>query len=149
MTRWRWLVLFALLGALAVVYTTSASCTGPLISCQFEVNDNGNADVVGGLLGTLGDVVGTLVGALFAALGEVVNALAELVDGIVDLLPDAPDLGLELGGFVYGFGIMDSFLPLHEALAYAVVLFGAANAGLVFRTAVTIYHLIPKPGVGT
>lgn len=107
-------------------------------------------DLIGGLLGFAGDAVGTAVGAVMSLVGSMVEGLATVADALVDQLPDAGDLGLSVpSGWIYGYSIVNTFLPLTEALAFAVVI-GAAFVALgVWRLGVTVYHLIPKPFIGT
>jgi hypothetical protein len=101
--------------------------------------------VVGGLLGT-----GLLTGVIWGPIGILAGGLFSIADAAIGLLPDATDLGLVIpGGWIYGYSIVNTFLPLTEALAFAGVFVSLIVGGIVFRTAVTIYHLIPKPGVGT
>lgn len=111
-------------------------------------------DVVGGLIGGLldiaGDIINTAVGAVMSFVGSVVDGLAVLADAAVDLLPDTPDLGLDIpSGWIYGYTILNTWLPLTEALTMAGVFTAIVTAIIAFRLAVTVYHLIPKPFVGT
>jgi len=100
-------------------------------------------DTIGGLFHGLADVAYGLVSGL-------VDALASLVAQVLSFLPDAADLGLSTSsGWIRAYGLLDTFLPLHEALGYATILAGVITAGILWRLAVTIYHLIPKPFVGT
>lgn len=102
--------------------------------------------VVGGVL----DIPGAVVGALFSVLGKMVDALMAVVNVLIDQLPDMPDLGIpDLSGLVRGYAFFNHFLPLDVAIGGILVYLAAANAGFLFRVGVTIYHLIPKPGMGT
>lgn len=106
--------------------------------------------IVDGLLGFAGDAVGTAVGALFSFLGQVVDALAALAAHVLSILPDATDLGLSVpAGWIIGYQFMDAILPLHEALWMFGFLVTLRSAITVWHLAVTGYHLIPKPAVGT
>lgn len=108
------------------------------------------ADLVGGLLSLGGDVVGTAVGAVMGFVGSVVDGLAEVAASLVALLPEAGDLGLEIpAGFVLGWSIFNTFLPLTETFAMLGVLVLASIAPIVWHLGITVYHLIPKPFVGT
>jgi len=72
------------------------------------------------------------------------------VNALLDLLPNAADLGLEAPtGWIRGYNVLDTFLPLHEALAAIAVILGVYVVVFGWRLAVTVYHLIPKPGMGT
>lgn len=106
--------------------------------------------MIAGLLGFGGEMVGTAVGAVMGYVGSVVEGLALIAARVVDLLPEATDLGLEIpGGWLLGYSMVNSFLPLSEALAFVVVLVGIQAVALLARLAVVTYHLIPKPFVGT
>jgi len=107
-------------------------------------------DLVGGLLGLAGDAVATAIGAVMGWLGTAVEAVAQLAMRVVALLPDATDLGFSIpSGWLHGYAMLNTFLPLAEALAIVLVFTGVAVAGTLFRIAVVVYHLIPKPMMGT
>jgi len=107
-------------------------------------------NLVGGLLGLLGDAASTAVGAVMSWLGTAVEAVAQLAMRVVQLLPDATDLGFTIPtGWLHGYSMLNTFLPLSEALAIVLVFTAVAVAGTAFRIAVTVYHLIPKPLMGT
>lgn len=98
-----------------------------------------------GLLGA-----SVLTGVIWGPIGVIVQGLIGLAHLVIGLLPDAGPLGLAVPtGFIYAFDVLNTFLPLAEALAFVGVLVTAAMAVMTFRLAVTIYHLIPKPGIGT
>lgn len=106
--------------------------------------------VIGGLLGIGQDIIGTAVGAAMSWLGFAVDAMAQAAAEVMNLLPDAGDLGLTVpSGWLLGYGWLDGFLPLHETVAFLGVLVTAAMAVVAWRVAVVVYHLIPKPWMGT
>jgi hypothetical protein len=95
-------------------------------------------------------VVGLFTGLIWGPVGEAVKALAAVADGVVGLLPDATDLGLSIpSGWLHGYTLLNTFLPLSEALGLISVILVVVTAGLAARIAVVVWHLIPKPGVGT
>jgi hypothetical protein len=106
--------------------------------------------IVSGILGLGGDIISTAVGAVMTFVGSVVNALAALADHAISILPDATDLGLSVpSGWIYGYTFLNTFLPVSEALAMVGIFTAIVVGGILFRLAVTVYHLIPKPFVGT
>lgn len=106
--------------------------------------------IVGGILDIGGDIVATAVGAVMSWLGTAVEAMAAVAENVIDLLPDAADLGLEIpGGWIYGYSIVNTFLPISEALAFVAVFTVLVIGAVAFRLAVIVYHLIPKPLMGT
>lgn len=108
------------------------------------------ASIVGGLLGLAGDAVGTAVQAVMSWLGTAVEAVAQLAMHVVDLLPDAADLGLTIpSGWLHGYALLNTFLPISEALTAITLFTTVVVGGIAFRLAVTVYHLIPKPWMGT
>jgi hypothetical protein len=73
-----------------------------------------------------------------------------MADAIVGQLPEAGDLGIDVpSGWIQGYGMLNTFLPISEALAFALIYVTAITAAFGARLAVLIWHLIPKPGVGT
>jgi len=100
------------------------------------------------VLGIVG--VGVLTGWIWGPVNEVAKAVAAVAGVVVSLLPDAADLGLSIpGGWITGYTWLNSFLPLSEALGVVTIFLGIMLALLAFRVAVIVYHLIPKPGIGT
>jgi len=94
--------------------------------------------------------VGVLTGWIWGPINEVAKVLAAVAGVVVSMLPDAADLGLTIpGGWITGYTWLNSFLPLTEALALVSIFVGIMLALLAFRVAVIIYHLAPKPGMGT
>lgn len=113
------------------------------VLASITLTDGGPVDVVI-------DVVGSLLGVVFTVIGAIVGVFAQMVANILDLLPDATDLALEIpSGWLYGYSWLNGFVPLSEMLAFAVILAGAQLVPVVWRSAVTLYHLIPKPMIGT
>ncbi len=97
-----------------------------------------------------GAILGLLTGIIWGPVGEAIKVLASVADGVVAKLPDAGNLGLTVpAGLIYGYTIMDTFLPLHEALTLVVGIVALIVAGITLRVAVMVWHLIPKPGIGT
>lgn len=83
-------------------------------------------------------------------LAGAVNAMAVMADQVVQLLPDATDLGLDGNtGWIAGYTLIDRFLPVHEMVAWLVVVAGFYVVVTTWRAGVTLYHLIPKPMMGT
>jgi len=106
--------------------------------------------LVGGLGGLLGGAANTAVGAVMGWLGTAVEAVAQLALSVVEKLPDATDLGFSIpSGWIYGYSLLNTFLPVSEALAIVLIFTAIAVGGTIFRLAVTVYHLIPKPMMGT
>jgi len=106
--------------------------------------------LIGGLLGMAGDAVGTAVQAVMSWLGSAVDAMAGVAAEVIELLPDATDLGLSIpDGWLVGYTWLNGFLPLSETLTWLGVLLTVAVAVTTWRVAVTLYHLIPKPWMGT
>jgi hypothetical protein len=77
--------------------------------------------------------------------------LTNIVAGIVELfLPEAGDLGLVAPtGLVVGYTWLNTFLPISEAIVFALILLGLYLAGFAWRLFLQVYHLIPKPWMGT
>jgi len=95
-----------------------------------------------------------VAGALNAVFGFVKDVAlgftGAVVSTVIGLLPDAADLGITIpSGWINGYDWLDSFLPLHEALAFVAIFLALIAAVGAFRLAVLIYHLIPKPFSGT
>lgn len=106
--------------------------------------------LIGGLLSIGGDIVGTAVGAVMGYVGNVISGLATVAASVIALLPEAEDLGIVIpSGFVQGYAIFNSFLPLGEAFAMMASLVVISVIPIAWHLGVTIYHLIPKPFVGT
>jgi len=83
-------------------------------------------------------------------LGTVIQGLAALADQVVALLPNAADLHITIpSGWIYGYNIINTFLPLSECLAFVAALVTVVIVGMTWSLAVTVYHLIPKPMAGT
>lgn len=100
------------------------------------------------------DVVGGIVDGVSGFLQNVVAGaiagIAALADQVVQLLPAATDLNLpDLSGWLTGYALMNTFLPLSEALTLTGTLVAIYSALMLWRLAVKIYHLIPKPLMGT
>lgn len=76
--------------------------------------------------------------------------MAVIAGSVLDLLPDVGDVMPDVpSGWIMGYATFNSFLPLAEGLAFATIML-TAYAGLgLWKLAVTIYHLIPKPLMGT
>jgi len=107
-------------------------------------------ELIGGLLSIGGEAAGTALGAAMSFVGSVVDGLAEVAASIVALLPEAGDLGLSIpSGFVLGWSIFNTFLPLTETFAMVTVLVVASVVPIAWHLGVTVWHLIPKPFVGT
>jgi hypothetical protein len=97
-----------------------------------------------------GLAAGVLTGFIWGPIKEIADAVAKIADVVVGQLPDASNLGLAIpSGWVKGYSLLDSFLPLHEALGFVAIILGIVVAGVTWRVAVVVYHLIPKPGTGT
>ena len=102
--------------------------------------------VAEGLSGFVGDVVGVIAGAIGAAISWGAGLLAE----VLGVLPLAGDLGLAVpSGWVHGFAWIDSIVPLHEALVFFGILVGLRAAITLWHLTVSVYHLVPKPFMGT
>ena len=107
-------------------------------------------DIIGAVGGFLGGLVGTAANIVWAPIKAVVDGLAAVADGVVSMLPNATDLHLSIpSGWLIGYSWVDSFLPVHEAITAAGMFVTIVTGLFVFRVAVLIYHLIPKPGIGT
>ena len=97
-----------------------------------------------------GEVAGTILNAFFGAVQAIGDAVFAAVGGVINVLPNAADLDLHVpSGVIGAYNFLDAFLPMHEALAFGAIYIGALLAIAAFRLAVTIYHLIPKPLMGT
>jgi len=106
--------------------------------------------IVDGIVSFGGDVIGTAVGAVMSWVGNVVNGLASVVAGILGYLPDATDLGLSIpSGWLVGYAWLNGFVPLGEMIAFIAILAAAQLGPIVWHSLVTVYHLIPKPFIGT
>lgn len=104
--------------------------------------------VIVGVVAALG--VGVLTGFIWGPVQAIAQGLALIADNIVNMLPEAADLGLDAsGGWVKGYAMLNTFLPITEALAFAAMFATVIAASMVVRVATWIWHLIPKPGVGT
>jgi len=100
-------------------------------------------DIVGGL-------VDGLAGGFDLIVGGLIDGLARLAQQVVELLPEASTLALpDMSGWLLGYNWLNSFLPVGEALGYAGVMLAIYGGILVYRLAVVVYHLIPKPLAGT
>lgn len=97
-----------------------------------------------------GDVSAKLFDLFFKAVQALADAVFAAVGAMIGMLPDAADLGLVLpSGIVRGYTLLNSFLPLAEALTAVGVIMAAYGVLFTWRLAVTIYKLIPKPLMGT
>lgn len=106
--------------------------------------------IVGGIAGLVGGVAETAVGAVMQWLGLAVEGMATIAAGVINLLPDAGDVVPDIpDGWIVGYAMLNTFLPVSEALAGAGLLLGIYAALGVFKLAVVVYHLIPKPLMGT
>jgi len=106
--------------------------------------------LVGGLVSLAGTVASTALGAVMAWLGRLVNVMGAVAAGVLSFLPDAEDLGLEIpGGWLVGYSWFNEFFPVAETLVWLGVLTAAMVIPVVWHLAVTVYHLIPKPWMGT
>jgi hypothetical protein len=94
--------------------------------------------------------VGILTGFIWDPIKVIAQALAGVADKAVQQLPMASDLGLSTtAGWIKGYTLLNTFLPLSEALTLVSVYVSVITAGMLFRVGVIVWHLIPKPGVGT
>lgn len=139
MSRWRSYLVLAAVALLVVVYVARAvgNICVPVAGggCTPQVTGGEGLDIFGAFMGIIGGIV---------------DALATVANHIVDLLPDMPDLNIpDLSGLVVGYNQVNTWLPLSEAIAGSVLVLAAVNAAFVFRVAVTVWHLIPKPFSGT
>lgn len=99
---------------------------------------------------TPADIPGAIFGAFMGILGGIVDALLAVVNAVMGLLPEAGDLGLDVpSGWIIGYTWIDRIVPLHEGLFWMGVLAAASVAPIVFHLAIAVYHLIPKPMMGT
>jgi len=106
--------------------------------------------IVGGIVGFVGDMVGTAVGAVMGYVGSVVEGLAMVAYRVVELLPDAADLNLTIpSGWLYGYDMLNTFLPISESLALVAIMVAVYAAAVLLRLGGFVYHLIPKPFIGT
>jgi len=106
--------------------------------------------IVDGIVSFGGDIVGTAVGGVMSWIGNVVNGLAEAVAGVLAYLPDATDLGLSIpDGWLVGYAWLNGFVPLGEMIAFILILAAAQLGPIIWQSLVTVYHLIPKPFIGT
>lgn len=95
-------------------------------------------------------VAGVLVGFIWDPIRAIAEVMAAMADVVVSQLPVAADLGLTpTSGWVKGYAMLNTFLPLTEALTLAGLMVALVVAGIALRVAVMVYHLIPKPGMGT
>lgn len=102
-------------------------------------------------------VVGTLVGGVVLGVDPVVDfvkgaveALASVADAAIGLLPDAEDLNIDpVTGWIRGYAMFNTFLPITEALVMIAALIGIRLAIFAWRLADRVWHLIPKPLSGT
>jgi hypothetical protein len=97
------------------------------------------------------DPAGAIVAAVMDFIGTLAAGLAQLAqDTILNALPDAPDLGIpSLGGLVVGYAWLNTFLPIDTGITVAGLLLAAMLAKFAFRVALTVWHAIPKPFMGT
>lgn len=106
--------------------------------------------IIGGIAGLTGAIAETAVGAVMSWLGLAVQGMAVIAGGVIDVLPDVGEvLPTVPSGWLSAYAMMNTFLPLSEALALTGVLVGIYAALGAWKLAVTIYHLIPKPLMGT
>lgn len=97
-----------------------------------------------------GEIGATLFNAFFAAVQALGDAVFAGIEAMIGALPDAGDLGIEVPtGIVQGYALLNTFLPLAEALVLAGLALAAYGTLFAWRLAVMIYHLIPKPLMGT
>lgn len=98
----------------------------------------------------VGDASATIAQVIFDFIKSVVGGLMDLVGSIISGLPNAGDLGLTVpSGWIQAYSWFDTFLPLHEALGLVAMFVGIYLAIFSVRVAVFVYHLIPKPLMGT
>jgi len=103
---------------------------------------------IGILVGGL--VAGVLTGMIWGPINDLAQNMAKIADGVVEGLPVADDLGLDVAsGWVKGYSMLNTFLPVSEALAFALIFVSVKLAILGYRLAIVVWHLIPKPGMGT
>lgn len=134
--------------SVAVTLRTSVAKSFARTAKQRRSSEAGIAPVAVILAGVIG--TGILTGWIWEPVKLIAEAFAPVADAVLDLLPDAEDLNLEIpSGFILGFSFLNTFLPLTEALAAIAGFVLIIVAGIGWRIAVTVYHLIPKPGVGT
>lgn len=94
--------------------------------------------------------VGILTGFIWEPIKFVAENLAKAAQVIISMLPDAGDLGLTtMSGWIKGYTMLNTFLPISEGLAFAAIFATFIAASMAVRLATWIYHLIPKPGMGT
>jgi hypothetical protein len=81
----------------------------------------------------------------------IVDRLIDVLRGgyevLVNLLPEGDTLGLVLpSGWLYGYDVLNSFLPVAEVLAAASVLLALRMAVFTFRMIYTLKQLVPLAG---
>jgi len=78
------------------------------------------------------------------------KALLDGISGLVQGLPALPELPLpDLSGFIPAYNWLNAVFPVTEGLEAAAVLVAVIVAGTVIRAAITVWHVIPKPFMGT
>ena len=103
----------------------------------------------------ISEEAGKLISGFFMAVlgffGDVVRGFTDVVMGwVVDALPDADPLGApSLDGILVGYVWANGFLPLDAGLAVSGMLVTAMVAKFGLRLSITIWHLVPKPFMGT
>lgn len=131
---------------------------GP-VAAAFNLCDSGAVAAVPGgtLVCSVGqqlrieDPAGALIAAVLQWLQDLIsNIVNTVVGGIIDALPDAQPIGApNLAGLLVGFVWLNGFLPMDAGVTVSGLILVAMLAKFGFTSAVTIYHLIPKPFSGT
>lgn len=104
------------------------------------------------MLAAVGVAVGGFLSSnpLWSPIKLVWDLFMWIAGSMVDALPDAPTLDLgDATGWLKGYTLLNTFLPLSEALTVIGVIVAVMVGTALFRLSVTAYHLIPKPGIGT
>jgi hypothetical protein len=105
--------------------------------------------VIDGLINN-GEIGATLFQAFFTAVQAIADAVFAGIGGIVGTLPMADELDFEIpSGVILGYALVNGFFPLDLTIQLGAAYIGALVAIFAFRLAVLVYHLIPKPMMGT
>ena len=103
-----------------------------------------------GVVEWIGRTVDGATDAIWGFVQDAAVGLMSIVTAMIGVLPDAVDLNLpDLSGWVRGYDMMDRVVPVTEALVAWGIYMAAANAQFLWNLGTRLYHLIPKPGMGT
>ena len=73
----------------------------------------------------------------------ILTAIFAVVGGLVSLLPTGQPLGLAAMPVVQGFGQMNAYMPLAEAVTAVGVVLLVEGGVFGFRLVVTLWHMLP------